>query len=221
MIQTDFAFGFFKDGFDRPTHAADAYELAQRCIGGSIAEVVFDHRRVIQIAADDQPEFACGQVAARLGHAQEGKFTNDRPFTAFFDNGLNPIFFGNVPHQFLHLNWTVARIAQTQAGWTTTTPFPLGNMHFGLGAPDGGGILDLGEIPLAQIGNSIPKSGGIPVQRIRRHPLEGQTCRVFRLFAAIPAQFLAWSCRPSLLARHTHLRRSACSSSNHSSGMNN
>ena len=69
MIHSDFAFGFFKDGFNRPTHAAHPHQLAQRCMSGSIAEIVFDHRRVIQIAADNQPKIACGQVAARFGCA--------------------------------------------------------------------------------------------------------------------------------------------------------
>jgi hypothetical protein len=44
VVQADFALGFFEDGFNRPTHTADTDKPTQRCIGGSIAEVVFDHR---------------------------------------------------------------------------------------------------------------------------------------------------------------------------------
>jgi len=73
MIQTDFAFGFFKDGFDRPTHTADPYKLVERCLGGGIAEIVFDDRGILQIAAEDQPEFCDWQVAARLNDAQASK----------------------------------------------------------------------------------------------------------------------------------------------------
>jgi hypothetical protein len=57
MIHPDFAFGFFKDRFDRPSHSADANELMQRSVEGSIAEKVFDLSRVIQITADDGSKY--------------------------------------------------------------------------------------------------------------------------------------------------------------------
>ena len=62
MVETDFAFGFFKDGFNRPAHPTQADELTQWRIGGRIAEVIFDHGPVVQIAADDQPEFGAGKL---------------------------------------------------------------------------------------------------------------------------------------------------------------
>jgi hypothetical protein len=43
MIETDFAFGFFKNDFNGPTHAADAHQLDQGCIGRGIAEAGLDH----------------------------------------------------------------------------------------------------------------------------------------------------------------------------------
>ena len=66
MIHPDFAFGFFKDRFDRPSHSADANELMQRSVEGSIAEKVFDLSRVIQITADDQPEFTGRQASSAI-----------------------------------------------------------------------------------------------------------------------------------------------------------
>src|SRR3990172_2644841 len=192
VVKTDFAFGFFEDGFNRPAHAADAHELAERRIGGRIAEVVFDHRRVIQIAAEDQPELAGGQIAARLGHAQEGKFASNRTFTAFFDDSLTPVFCGDVSHQLLHCNGTLARVAQTQAGWMAAATLPLGNMHLRLGAPDRSGALDLGEIPLVQIFNSISKSRRIPVQFIRSYPVEGQMAAFFGFLEQFQPNF--WLC---------------------------
>jgi len=42
MVKTDFAFGFFEDGFDRQTHTADTDKLDQRRVGRCIAEVEFD-----------------------------------------------------------------------------------------------------------------------------------------------------------------------------------
>ena len=40
MTHSDFTFGFFKDGFNRPMHTADPHELVQRRVGRSVAEVV-------------------------------------------------------------------------------------------------------------------------------------------------------------------------------------
>src|SRR4030067_2622396 len=90
LIHTDFAFGFFEDGFDWPSHPADPHKLIERCVGRSIAEKVFDLRRIVQIAANDQPEFSGGQVATRFSHAQKCKITNDGALAAFFDNGSHP-----------------------------------------------------------------------------------------------------------------------------------
>src|SRR3989304_6317672 len=92
MIHTDFAFGFFKYSFNRPSHSADPDELIQRSTDRRIAEKVFDLRRIVQIAANDQPEFSNGQAATRFGHAQKCKITNDGPLAAFFDNGSNTPF---------------------------------------------------------------------------------------------------------------------------------
>jgi hypothetical protein len=63
MIETDFAFGFFKNDFNGPTYPADEHELDQGCIGRGIAEAELDHRRVIQVAADDPPDFGTGRLA--------------------------------------------------------------------------------------------------------------------------------------------------------------
>ena len=85
MVETDLAFCFFEYRFNRPSHSANTDQLMQRDLSRSIAEVVFDDGRVIQIAAEDQPEFFCGQVFARLGDAQKSEFIRDRSFAAFFD----------------------------------------------------------------------------------------------------------------------------------------
>jgi hypothetical protein len=57
MIHPDFAFGFFKDRFNRSSHSADANEFIQRSVEGSIAEKVFDLSRVIQITAEDGSKY--------------------------------------------------------------------------------------------------------------------------------------------------------------------
>src|SRR5487761_2276273 len=104
MIHTDFTFGLFEDRFNWPSHSADPDELTQRSADRSIAEKVFDLRKIIQIAANDQPEFTHRQAAARFSHAQECKITNDGTLAAFFDRSLNPILLLNLLHQLLDWN---------------------------------------------------------------------------------------------------------------------
>src|SRR5450759_1985763 len=182
LVETDFAFGFFKDGFNWPAHPTQAYELNQRRIGGRIAEIVFDHERVVQIAADDQPEFLAGQVVARFSYTQKSKVANNGALTAFFNSGAKPVLWGNVSHQLFDLKRMLVCLAQTQAGWATPATFPLGHVYFGWGAPEGSGVFDLREIPLAQNIDSISKRGRIPVQLIGRYPLKGQMTAFCRFF---------------------------------------
>ena len=113
MIHPDFPFGFFKDRFDGPSHTADANELIQRSVAGSIAEKVFDLRRVIQIAADNQPEFTGGQALSRFSHTQKCEITNDGTLAAFFDHRANPILLLNLLRQLLDWNGTLPDITQT------------------------------------------------------------------------------------------------------------
>ena len=63
MVKTDFAFVFLKNGFNGPAHPADAHELDQGSFDRGIAKVELDHGRIIQIAADDQPDFGPGKFA--------------------------------------------------------------------------------------------------------------------------------------------------------------
>src|SRR6476620_4911138 len=85
MVKTDFAFSFFKDEFNRPTQAADAQQSKQGDVGGGIAEVKLEFSRIVQITADQQPEFGAGQAVARLDHAQESEIANDGSFAALLE----------------------------------------------------------------------------------------------------------------------------------------
>ena len=71
VIETDFALRFFENGFDRPTHAADADEFDHGGFGGCVTEVELNLGRIIKIAAQDQPDFRTWQVIARFSDAQE------------------------------------------------------------------------------------------------------------------------------------------------------
>src|SRR5258708_8967815 len=75
MVETDLAFAFFDEGFDGPTQTAEAHKLSQRCGDGGITEVELDHRRVIQVAANAQPEFATSNTVAGFNDAQERTIT--------------------------------------------------------------------------------------------------------------------------------------------------
>src|SRR3972149_728716 len=212
MIQTDFTFGFFKDGFDGPTHPTDPHELVQWAVDGSIGVKVFDHGRIIQVATNDQPEFWTRQVAARFSHAQKCRITNDGTLTAFLDHSSDPILLGDLLHQLLDWKWTFAGLAQTQAGGMAPVTFPFWNMNFGWDAPDQGVFLDGGEIAFIQRSHSVPKCGRVPIQGVCRHPGKGQIAAFdrilhqyqpnFRLrfvqqvsrYATRPSSFVAWLC---------------------------
>src|SRR5271157_865548 len=112
MIHPDFTFGLFKDGFNRPSHTADPDKLFQGNIDGSIGEKVFDLRRILQIAAENQPEFSGGQTRPRFGHAQKCKITNDGTLAALFDHGSNPILWIDLLRQLLDWNGMFPCIAQ-------------------------------------------------------------------------------------------------------------
>src|SRR3972149_7559225 len=131
MVETDFAFGFLKNDPNGPTHAADAHELDQGCIGWGIAEVELDFRWVIQVATDDQPDFGARQVTPRFGDAQEGKVTHDGAFAAFFDGGSAPTFFRDRSDQLPDLDRAILWVAQTQASGVATPAFPPRHIHFG------------------------------------------------------------------------------------------
>ena len=117
MIHPDFTFGFFKDGFNGPSHSADPDKLIQRSADRRIAEKVFDLRRIIQIAANDQPEFTGGQAAARFGHAQKRKITNDGTFAAFFDNRSNPILLLRSSSPVAGLEWDASLYRSDASEW--------------------------------------------------------------------------------------------------------
>ncbi len=61
LIHADFAFTLFKNGFYRPSHAADPNELRAGRADRRIAEIVFDFGGILQIAANDQPELTAGK----------------------------------------------------------------------------------------------------------------------------------------------------------------
>jgi len=104
MIHADFTFGFFEDSFNRPSHSTNPDQLSQRNADRSITEKVFDLRGIVQIAANDQPEFSGGQARARFGHTQKRKITNDGTFAAFFNNSSSPILLLNFLYQILDRN---------------------------------------------------------------------------------------------------------------------
>src|SRR3972149_9437632 len=118
MVETDFAFGFFKNDFDGPTHAADTHKLDQRGIGRGVAEVELDLRRVIQVAADDQPDFGTGQVGPRFDDAQKGKVTDDGAFAAFFDGSGGPTIFWDRSNQLRTLTGRSSGLRKRKrVGW--------------------------------------------------------------------------------------------------------
>lgn len=154
MIETDFAFGFFENRFDGPAHAAEANKLDQGCGSGGIAEVELDFGRIIEVAADDQPDFRARQIIPRLDDAQEGKVTDNRAFAAFFDDGRSPTIFRNRSGQFIDADRAICQVAQTQAGRVSTATFPLRDVHFWSAAPDQGRAFDLSEVPFVQFGHA-------------------------------------------------------------------
>ena len=122
MVKTDFAFGFFEDGFDRQTHAADTDKLDQRRVGRCIAEVEFDLGWVMEIAANDQPDFRAWQVSTRFNDPQESEITNDGALGAFFDSSSAPCGLRDQGNQQINADGVICRITQTQAGWYRVQP---------------------------------------------------------------------------------------------------
>src|SRR3990172_8853702 len=169
MIHADFTFGFFKDGFNWPSHSADSDKLTQRSADRSIAEKVFDLRRIIQITANDQPQFSNGQAAARFGHAQKCKITNDGTLAAIFDHGFNPILLLNLLHQLLDWNWMLPGITQTQASRMTSMTAPLWNINLRRCTPDQAVLFDGCEIMLSRSCDTIPKCRAVSIQGVCRH----------------------------------------------------
>src|SRR5215210_2931947 len=174
MIHSDFAFGLFENGFNRPSHSADSYELVQRSIDRSIAEKVFDFRRILQIAANDQPELTSRQAAARFSHTQKCEITNKGTLAAFFDHGADPILLLNLLHQLLDWNGMLPGITQTQTSRMTPMTTPGGNMHFRRSTPDQGVLLNGGEIVLSGSRHTVSKRRTVSVQGICRYPKKRQ-----------------------------------------------
>src|SRR5512136_933295 len=101
VVETDFALAFFEDDLDRPTHAADANQFEQGDVCRGIAEVELEYLRVVQVAADDQPDFLVRQTASAFDHTQESEITDDGAFAAFFDGGTYPDWLGNLGRDIL------------------------------------------------------------------------------------------------------------------------
>lgn len=146
VIETDFAFGFFEHSFDGPTHAADADQFHQGCVGWGIAEVEFDLGRVVKVTTQDQPEFRAWQVIARFCDAQKGEVTNDGTFAAFFDGCGGPVILGDQGDQMIDTDGAVCRVTQPQASWATPSTLPRWDMNGGSGTPDQGRASDFGGL---------------------------------------------------------------------------
>src|SRR5258708_3999871 len=149
MVETDLAFAFFEDGFDRPAQAAQTDKFSQRCGVGCITEVELDYGWVVEVAADNEPEFGTGQTITGLNHAPEGKITHDRPFAAFLDGGPCPGCFRQKREQVFGRNRAVLSSPQFETGRMRAAPFPGWQTDLGASLPQQGRVLDLGEVPLA------------------------------------------------------------------------
>ena len=85
LVQTDFAFGFFKNDFNRPTHATNTHQFADSNRGGSVAEVEFELAWIIQIAANDQPNsLVFGKSRRRAGRSET---TSEKAFREMVKKG--------------------------------------------------------------------------------------------------------------------------------------
>ena len=123
VVETDFTFGFFVNDFDGPTHTANTYKFDQGSVNGSIAKVELDHQRIIQISADNQPDFWTWQASSRLNNSQEGKISYNRTLAAFFDRISRPTIRWNISYQGINKHSVVFRMAQ--AGRMSFMPFPF------------------------------------------------------------------------------------------------
>ena len=141
---------------------------------------------------------------ARTWSTQEGKIADDGAFAAFLD-GAAASFFGDGSHQCLPEGHALGFCRRRRVGLTPT--FPLGNIHFRPGAPDGSGALDPVNTT-CPVRRSHPESRRITVQSLL-HPLEGQLPRC-TAFLPIPTQFLASSDTPNPRAPHTPASISVC-----------
>src|SRR5688500_19346616 len=94
VVEADFAFGFLKNDFNRPTHPTDAHQFEQGNADGRIAEVELELAGVLQIAADDQPEFGTRQAVACSTGPRKGKVTADGTLLASFTCAARPPAFG-------------------------------------------------------------------------------------------------------------------------------
>ncbi len=150
VVETDLAFGFFKNGFDGPTHAADTHKLNQGGLFWGIAEVKLDLAGVIQVAAYDQPEFRARQIGPSFDDPYEDKVAHDGTLRAFFDGNRAPTFFRDQRHQSANAERTIEWVPQAQASGMTNTAFPLGDIHLRPGKPDQGCAFDFRQVPFFQ-----------------------------------------------------------------------
>src|SRR5271157_205402 len=189
MIHTDFTFGLLEDSFNWPSHSADPDKLTQRSAERSIAEKVFDLSRIIQITANDQPEFIGGQATARFGHTQKCKITNDRPLATFFDNCLGPILLLDLLHQLLDWNGLLSFIAQMQTSRMTPMTSPFRNMNLGRTTPDQGILFDGCEVKRSRGSHTVPKRRAVSIQSIGCQPGKRQSAAFYHVFQQFQPDF--------------------------------
>jgi len=68
MVETNFAFGFFKDGFNGPSHTAETGQRLKRGGGWSIAHIGFQFPQ-IALAPQHHPDLRTRQAVAHRHHA--------------------------------------------------------------------------------------------------------------------------------------------------------
>src|SRR5688572_9162427 len=157
MIEAEFPFTFFKDDFDRPAQPAETNQLQQGGLNRGIAKVELEFSRIIKIAADDQPQFRTRQACSTFDHAQAGKITDNRTFTALLNRGSAPSSSRNLSHYSLNRASFRAGLTQPQADWPTASSFPGRQIDLGSVQPDLAGGSNFSEVPFMQSCNSISK----------------------------------------------------------------
>ena len=85
VIHSDFAFGFFECGFDRPAQTTDPHQFLDGAMGRRIAQIEFHFGLRSQTAATDEPLTNSWQAVLDGGHTQDSKLCDQRTLAAFMD----------------------------------------------------------------------------------------------------------------------------------------
>src|SRR6266540_336677 len=90
VVHTEFALGFLKGTFHRPTHAGHIDQPRLGYVGRGITEIDLEFGTWTEGASKDHPNTIAGSSSALTGGAHKGKVGFNRSLTAILDGAAPP-----------------------------------------------------------------------------------------------------------------------------------